>query len=47
LRDEVFRDDLRLLLPAGVEYDPQVAAAVVREELIVTIPGKPWKGLEA
>ena len=46
LSDDVFLEDLQLLLPAGIEYDPQDAAALVQEELIARIPGSPWKGLE-
>jgi hypothetical protein len=29
-------------LPAGIEYDPQIAATLVQEELIARIPGRPW-----
>ena len=43
LSDDVFLEDLQLLLPAGIEYDPQDAAALVQEELITRIPGRPWK----
>jgi predicted nucleotidyltransferase component of viral defense system len=46
LTDDVFLEDLQLLLPAGIEYDPQIAATLVQEELIARIPGRPWKGLE-
>ncbi len=40
LRDNAFLEDLQLLLPADIEYDPQVAVAVVQEELIARMPGK-------
>ena len=46
LTDDVFLEDLQILLPAGIEYDPQIAATLVQEELIARIPGRPWKGLE-
>lgn len=42
--DDVFLEDLQLLLPMGVDYDPISAAAEVREELLTKLPGKPWKG---
>jgi predicted nucleotidyltransferase component of viral defense system len=40
LRDDTFLEDLQLLLPADIEYDPRVAVAVVQEELIARMPGK-------
>jgi len=46
LSDEVFLGDLRPLLSAGVEYDPQIAATLVQEKLIDRLPGRPWKGLD-
>ena len=46
LRDRAFLEDLQLLLPADIEYDPQVAATLVQKELISKLPGKPWKGLQ-
>jgi predicted nucleotidyltransferase component of viral defense system len=46
LASAVFLEDLRLLLPAEVEYDPAKAARVVKDELIVMLPGAPWKGIE-
>jgi predicted nucleotidyltransferase component of viral defense system len=46
LTDDVFLEDLQFLLPAGTEYDPRIAANLVREELIARLPGRPWKGLE-
>lgn len=41
-RDD-FLDDLRLLLPAEVEYDPLIAAQVVMDELIAKLSGEPWR----
>jgi len=38
LRDNTFLEDLQLLLPAGIEYDPRVAVAAVQEELIAKLP---------
>jgi len=46
LRDDAFLEDLRILLPAGIKYDPQIAASLVQEKLITRISGKPWKGLD-
>ena len=40
-----FLDDLRLLLPSEVEYDPLKAARVVVDELIAKLPGEPWRGV--
>ena len=45
-RDDAFLEDLQLLLPADIEYDPQVAVTLVQQELIARMPGKNWKGLE-
>jgi predicted nucleotidyltransferase component of viral defense system len=44
LASDDFREDLRLLIPAEVEYDPSKAAQVVKDELIAKLPGEPWKG---
>jgi predicted nucleotidyltransferase component of viral defense system len=44
LCDDAFLEDLHLLLPADIEYDPQIAATVVLDELVARIPGEPWKG---
>lgn len=44
LKDESFLGDVRALLPAGVEYDPRVAAVSVHDELVARIPGQPWRG---
>jgi len=46
LASAVFLEDLRLLVPAEVEYDPAKAARVVKDELIAKLPGEPWKGIE-
>lgn len=44
LASEAFVDDIRLLIPANIEYYPKVAAAVVMKELVARLPGEPWKG---
>ena len=46
LASAVFLEDLRLLIPPEVEYDPPKAAEVVKDELITRLPGEPWKGAE-
>lgn len=46
LHSDVFIEDVRLLIPADVEYDPMVAAGVIQDELIAKLPGEPWKGVE-
>ena len=46
LASAVFLEDLRLLIPPEVEYDPAKAAEVVKDELITRLPGEPWKGAE-
>lgn len=46
LASAVFHDDLRLLIPAEVEYDPLKAAEVVKDKLIAKLPGEPWKGAQ-
>jgi len=40
-----FLEDLRLLLPAEVEYDPAKAGQVVMDALVSKLPGEPWKGI--
>jgi hypothetical protein len=42
--DLAFHDDVRRLLASGVNYDSDVAVAVVRRELVARLPGEPWKG---
>ena len=44
LRSEVFLEDIQLLIPADVVYDPVTAAEIVQDELIAKLPGEPWKG---
>jgi predicted nucleotidyltransferase component of viral defense system len=46
LLSNVFLEDIQLLIPADVEYDPMAAAEIVRDELIAKLPGEPWKGAE-
>jgi len=44
LESNVFLDDIGPLIPADLDYDPTLAADIVREELISKLPGEPWKG---
>jgi len=44
LKSDVFIEDIQLLIPADVVYDPFAAAKTVQEELIAKLPGEPWKG---
>ena len=44
LASDVFLEDIRLLIPTDVVYDPVTAAVVVKDELIAKLPGAPWKG---
>lgn len=44
LRSSVFLEDIRPLIPIDVKYDPFAAAEIVQNELIVKIPGEPWRG---
>ena len=44
LKDKAFLEDVQPLIPAGVDYDPLHAAALVQQELISKLPGDPWKG---
>ena len=44
LEDREFLADLRPLLTADVEWDVAAAARYVRAELLVRLPGEPWKG---
>lgn len=46
LASAVFLEDLRLLVPPEVEYDPTLAAQVVQAELVARLPGEPWKGAQ-
>ena len=43
LASSAFREDLRLLVPAEVEFDAPKAMQIVKNELIEKLPGKPWK----
>jgi len=45
LGSAAFLEDIRVLIPPDVVYDPIAAAAVVQRELIEKLPGDPWKGL--
>lgn len=44
MQDVAFVDDVRVLIPQGVPYDPHVAAETVLAELIARLPGESWKG---
>lgn len=44
LRSDVFLEDIRLLIPADIVYDPLNASKIVHDELITKLPGEPWKG---
>jgi hypothetical protein len=39
-----FHEDVKPLIAADVEYDPVVAAEMVRDKLIARLAGEPWKG---
>ncbi len=45
LSSAVFLEDLRILVPAEVEFDPAKAVQIVKNELIAKLPGRPWKGV--
>lgn len=40
-----FLEDLRLLVPAELEYDPARAGQIVKDGLIAKLPGEPWRGI--
>ncbi len=44
LKSDVFLEDIQLLIPADVVYDPVTGAEIVQDELIARLPGDPWKG---
>jgi hypothetical protein len=44
LSDDAFLQDIRVLIPSEVEYDPRTAAETVRRELVARLPGDPWRG---
>ncbi len=44
LKSDAFLEDIRPLIPAGIPYDPLLAAEFVGRELISKLPGEPWKG---
>ena len=44
MQDVAFVDDVRILIPQGVPYDPHIAAEKVLAELIARLPGESWKG---
>ena len=43
-RDLAFLGEVRPMLAAGVDYDPNVALDLVRRDFIERLPGAPWKG---
>ena len=44
LSDGAFLEDIRVLIPSEVEYDPRTAAEAVLRELVARLPGDPWRG---
>lgn len=44
LQSESFLGDMKLLIPAGIEYSSIEAGELIRKELIAKLPGDPWKG---
>jgi len=44
LADVTFARDIEPLLATRAEWDPKEAGRYVREELLVRLPGEPWKG---
>jgi len=46
LESAVFLEDIEPLIATGVDYDPVVAANMVRSQLIARLPGEPWQGDE-
>ncbi len=47
LKSDVFLEDIQLLIPRDVDYDPTAAAEIVRDGLIARLPGEPCKGAVA
>ena len=44
LESDAFLEDIRPLIPADASYDPIAAAEFVCKELVLKLPGEPWKG---
>jgi predicted nucleotidyltransferase component of viral defense system len=44
LKSDAFREDIQLLIPADVVYDPATDARLVQDKLIAKLPGESWKG---
>jgi len=44
LLDEAFLEDIRLLIPGEIDYDPVIAGGEVRDQLVARLPGRAWKG---
>ena len=40
-----FTNDVKALLNEDTHWDPQTAYRIVMDELVVRLPGKPWKDL--
>ena len=40
-----FINDIKVLLTENTHWDPQTAYRIVMDELVVKLPGKPWKDL--
>lgn len=47
LADPIFTRDIEPLLAPSTEWDLEEAGRYVRDNLLVRLPGKPWKGGEA
>jgi len=45
--DHAFQEEVRPLPAAGVDYDVGAAHEMVQGELLVGLPGDPWKGGDA
>lgn len=45
LKDDFFSEDIKLLLPADIQYDMSHAYKVSHEKLISALPGSPWEGV--
>ncbi|MCK5785705.1 MAG: nucleotidyl transferase AbiEii/AbiGii toxin family protein [Candidatus Sabulitectum sp.] len=44
LLSKAFLDDIRLLIPADIEYNTAIAANIIQDKLLTRLPGNPWKG---
>jgi len=46
LNSDTFLEDIKLLIPPGIVYDPLIAGKIVLDNLIAQLPGESWKGLD-